>query len=71
LTVPTVFPTTPERRARAIAIVENDNDLSASEQLQAIDLFSEKPAVADSYVAIKKPELRMKFLQGQLERFMY
>ena len=33
---------------------------------QAID---QKPAIADSYVAINKSSLRTKFLQGQLEKF--
>jgi hypothetical protein len=62
--------TTPERRARAIALVEDSDDLSDNERLLAFDLFSEKPEVADSYVAIKKPALRTQFLQGKLEKFI-
>ncbi len=63
--------TTPERRARAIALVEDSDDLSDNEQLQAIDLFTEKPEFADAYVAIKKPSLRAKFLQGKLEKYLF
>jgi hypothetical protein len=65
---PAHLETTPERRARAIAIVENHEELSDEEWLGAFDLFSEKPEIADSFVAIKKPALRMKFLRGKLEK---
>jgi hypothetical protein len=69
LSTPSHLETTPQRRARAIALVENNDDLSDEEQLRAIGLFSNKPEIADSYIAIKKPTLRVKFLQAELKKF--
>jgi hypothetical protein len=45
---------TPQHCSAAINLLEQDDDLSNNEQVQAIRLFSQRTAVANSYIAIKK-----------------
>ncbi len=61
--------TTPQRRTAAIQAVEEDEDLSDEEMLDAVELFREKPDVADAYMAIKKSSLRTAYLKRTLVRY--
>jgi len=60
---------TPQRRSAAINLLEEDDDLSDNEQVQAIRLFSQRTAVADSYIAIKKKTTRTRYIQSELSEF--
>lgn len=59
-------PTSPERRRTAIALLDEDDDLSEHEQVQAIRLFSRRTAIADSYTSIKKKSVRTRYIQQEI-----
>ncbi|KLO05895.1 hypothetical protein SCHPADRAFT_838762 [Schizopora paradoxa] len=61
--------TTPQRRTAAIQAIEESEDLSDEEMLDAVELFREKPDVADAYMAIKKKPLRTAYLKRTLSRY--
>ena len=58
---------TPTRRQKAVGMVADDKTLSQEVRLSAMSLFTKDIAMCDSYLAIKDPELRNKFLLVQLE----
>ncbi|THU84496.1 hypothetical protein K435DRAFT_928003, partial [Dendrothele bispora CBS 962.96] len=58
--------TTPERRQAAIALMEDDGDLSDDDQAAALQLFSENKHISDTYLSTKKKSLRTKYLSNQL-----
>jgi hypothetical protein len=58
--------TSPQRRKAAIQLLDEDDDLSENEQVQAIRLFSRQTAIADSYLAIKKKTTRTLYIQSEL-----
>jgi hypothetical protein len=60
---------TPQRRSAAINLLEEDDDLSDNEQVQAIRLFSQCTAVANSYIAIKKKTTHTCYIQSELSEF--
>lgn len=55
----------------AIKQLEKDEDLSDNEQVLAIELFTMRPAIADSFTAISRKSLRTQFIQRQLQTFQY
>jgi len=57
--------TTPERKA-AIQKLEDDDDLSDHEQIQAIQLFRKDSSIAQSYLAIGKKGKRTLYIQTEL-----
>jgi hypothetical protein len=59
----------PERRRAAIHCLEEDDDLSETEQVAAVRLFSRKTTIADSYLAIKKKSTRTRYIQSELVDF--
>ena len=61
--------TSPERRRAAIHRLEEDDDLSETEQVAAIRLFSHRTTIADSYLAIKKKSTRTRYIQSELIDF--
>lgn len=54
---------------RAINILEDDNEVSDNEMVEIIGLFTEKPAVATAYAAIKTKGRRTRYAQTMLEKF--
>ena len=56
---------TPERKA-AIQKLEDDDDLSDHEQIQAIRLFCKDSSIAQSYLAIGKKGKRTLYIQAEL-----
>jgi hypothetical protein len=56
---------TPERKA-AIQKLEDDDDLSDNEQIQAIQLFRKDSSIAQSYLAIGKKSKRTLYIQTEL-----
>jgi hypothetical protein len=59
----------PERRRAAIHRLEEDDDLSETEQVAAVRLFSRKTTIADSYLAIKKKSTHTRYIQSELVDF--
>lgn len=59
-------PSTPQRRRAAIHQLEQDDDLSENEQVQAIRLFSRQTAIAETYLAINKKSTRTLYIQSEL-----
>lgn len=57
----------PARKSRAIARVEEDDQLSDNEMVNAFRLFRRDTSAADTYLAIKDLHRRTRFLQGELE----
>lgn len=55
----------------AIKRLEEDNDLSEDDQVTAIDLFTTRPSVADSFIAISRQSLRTRFVQRQIDNYKY
>ncbi|EKM53810.1 uncharacterized protein PHACADRAFT_260347 [Phanerochaete carnosa HHB-10118-sp] len=55
-----------ERRAKAIRLMENDNEYSDSEQVAIIELFERSPAVVDSFLAISKKHTRILYVRHAL-----
>jgi len=58
----------PERRRAAIQLLNNDDDLSDNEQVQAICLFSRHTSIADTYLAIQKKATRTLYIQSELTK---
>lgn len=56
----------PECRRAAIAMFDEDDDLSENEQVLAIHLFSCHTAIADSYTSIKKKSVRTRYIQQEI-----
>ena len=56
---------TPERKA-AIQKLEDDDDLSDHEQIQAIHLFRKDSSIAQSYLTIRKKGKRTLYIQAEL-----
>jgi hypothetical protein len=54
--------TSPQHCSAAIHRLEDDDDLSESEQVAAICLFSHHTYVADTYLAIKKKATRTQYI---------
>lgn len=63
---PMLPPNTPERRRKAIAMLEADGDLSDNEQLQIIQLFEVHSRVADTYAAISSKDTRIRYARSKL-----
>ncbi|KAG0697719.1 hypothetical protein DFH29DRAFT_1003501 [Suillus ampliporus] len=63
--------TSPQRRSAAIHCLEDDDDLSETEQVAAVRLFSCQTAIADSYLAIKKKSTRTRYIQSELAEFTF
>ncbi|KAG2125081.1 hypothetical protein DEU56DRAFT_744042 [Suillus clintonianus] len=61
--------TSPERCSAAIHCLEDDDDLSETEQVAAVHLFSRQTAIADSYLVIKKKSTRTRYIQSELAEF--
>ena len=57
-----------KRQEKAIALAENDGDLDSDEFVDAVELFTAEPRTAISYVAIKNPNARTRFLRKQIEK---
>ena len=60
--------TSPQRHSAAIEKLEDDEDLSDHEQVEAISIFSRNTHIADSYLAIKKKSIRTSFIQAEILR---
>lgn len=60
--------TSPQRRSAAIEKLEDDEDLSDHEQVEAISIFSCNTHIADSYLTIKKKSIRTSFIQAEILR---
>ncbi|KAG1719539.1 uncharacterized protein EDB91DRAFT_1065513 [Suillus paluster] len=61
--------TSPERHSAAIHCLKDDTELSKTEQVAAVQLFSHQTAIADSYLAIKKKSTRTCYIQSELAEF--
>ncbi|EKM53830.1 uncharacterized protein PHACADRAFT_186382 [Phanerochaete carnosa HHB-10118-sp] len=59
-------PSAAERRAKAIHLMEDDNEYSDSEQVAIIELFERSPAVVDSFLAISKKHTRILYVRHAL-----
>ena len=59
--------TSPQWRSAAIAKLENDADLSDSEQVKAICLFSRNTFIVDLYLAISKKTTRTLYIQSEMD----
>ncbi|KAF7288468.1 Myb-DNA-bind-3 domain-containing protein [Mycena chlorophos] len=58
----------PEIRARAVELLEEDGDFSDDDVAIAMELFEEKVSVAQTYIASRNKETRTKYLQRRLEK---
>ncbi|OAX39376.1 hypothetical protein K503DRAFT_645862, partial [Rhizopogon vinicolor AM-OR11-026] len=58
-----------QRRRAAIQRLEEDDELSETEQVAAIRLFSRQTTIANSYLAIKKKSTRTRYIQSELADF--
>ena len=70
LTTPIGGVTTPQRRAKAIALVEEDEDMSDTEVVQVAQMFRAQPDIADTYVALKSKVTRSNYVRAELEDFL-
>ena len=70
LTIPALGETTPQRRAKAIALVEDDEDMSDTEVVQVAKMFRVQPDIADTYVALKSKATRSRYVRLELDGFM-
>jgi hypothetical protein len=59
-------PATPERRVKAINLVEDDDAFSDDEQAHVMVLFSRDIAIADTYMGIKSKSVRTAFVRAQM-----
>ena len=59
-------PTTPERCVAAVKIIEDNNELSENEQLQAFKIICHDVAVADFIVAIQDKGKRTRYIQSEI-----
>ena len=59
-------PSSPDRMTRAIMAVEDAGELDDESILDAISLFQNDAKASTAYLAIKKKDLKMKWLQRQL-----
>ena len=62
--------TTPQRRAKAISIVEEEEDMSDNEVVQVAKMFCAQPDIADTYVALKSKVTRSIYVRSELEDFL-
>ncbi|OJA15742.1 hypothetical protein AZE42_05264 [Rhizopogon vesiculosus] len=58
-----------ECRRAAIRRLEEDDELSETEQVAAVRLFSRQTTIANSYLAIKKKSTRTRYIQSELADF--
>ncbi|KZT50632.1 hypothetical protein CALCODRAFT_538606 [Calocera cornea HHB12733] len=58
--------TSPERQQRAIQLLQDEEGFSDEEIISAVDLFARNQAVAFSYAALSKPNLRTLWLRKKL-----
>jgi hypothetical protein len=56
---------TPERRNKAIALLEDDGDFSDDEEVKVMGLFVENMAIADTFLGIRKQKVRTTFIRSQ------
>lgn len=56
---------TPERKT-AIQMLEEDDDLSEDEKIDAIQLFRKDSTIAQSYLSIRKKDTRTRYIQREL-----
>jgi hypothetical protein len=59
-------PTTPDRRAAAVQIIEDDDELSEDEQIKIFGVICRKIAIADTIIAIKDKKKRTRYIQSEL-----
>ncbi|KAF5341572.1 hypothetical protein D9758_014056 [Tetrapyrgos nigripes] len=57
---------TPERRKAAVELMEEDGELSETEEVLALQLFSHHKEAADTFLSTKKKTLRTAYLQAEL-----
>ena len=61
--------TSPERRAKAVELIQVQDDYLSDDQMVAfLDLFRADTAAADIYLAIKRESLRKAWIQKQLSK---
>ena len=60
---------TPERRTRAVKVIQDDASLSVPEHISGIRLFTKNIAVADSYLALTNTEMRTEFVRSEINQF--
>ncbi len=70
LATPVLGMSTPQRRAKAIAIVEEDEEMSDEEVVLVAKMFHKKPDIADTYVALKSRSIRSDYVRSELNDFM-
>ena len=59
-------PPTPERRIKAINLVDDDGEFSDNEQAHVMVLFSRDIAIADTFTGIKSKSIRTAFIRAQM-----
>ena len=62
--------TTPQRHTAAVWAIEEEEDLSDEEMLDAVELIRERVDVADVYLTIKKKERRTQYLVRAMAKFV-
>lgn len=58
----------PERRTRAITLVQEDDDMSQNETTNVIAVFATHTSIADAFCAIKDKDARTSFAQKMATR---
>lgn len=61
--------TSPQRRAAAVKLIEEDDELSEYEQLKIFKVLRKDVAVADFVLAIKDKGKRTRYIQSELDDF--
>jgi hypothetical protein len=59
--------TTPERRAAALKLMEDDGEFSEDESVSVICLFAHKKAVHDTFLSLSNKERRTKYVRKELD----
>jgi hypothetical protein len=59
--------TTPERRAAALKLMEDDGEFSEDESVSVICLFAHKKAVHDTFLSLSNKERRIKYVRKELD----
>ncbi|PIL29418.1 hypothetical protein GSI_09470 [Ganoderma sinense ZZ0214-1] len=70
LTIPALGLMTPQCKAKAIALVEEDEDMSETEVVQVAKMFRVQPDIADTYVALKSKATQSSYVPSELDDFM-